>query len=412
MLPVLSDLKLTLIFAINTIVKYNIMFTKNSIIKSVLMLLLLTTVVCCKKEPVVDKPDPEPDDGSISGTLSRDTVFTNINADPNACDYYITGVLNVESVLQIDSGVVIEMGEGASIVIKTTGTLIAKGSASNPIKITGRTKSRGSWKYIMVNSNDPRNEMSYVNIEYGGGDNSNNGTLYMNTGGFLKMQFSKISNSKNNAIVLAADDAHLEGFTDNQIEYCEYPMQIKPNQIPEINDNTVYANNDHNYITLTGAYIRTPLTWSKKSIPYVHKGTTVIEADVSMTQGVNIQMDFGSMIQVRPEGSLNATGTASEKIVFSSVQQVQGYWHCLLFGSRSTNNRLAYVDISYGGGSPEYISSVYVGAPMGLPEAIVSISNCNISMSAGWGIYVQSNASMINGGGNTYANNIMGNVGP
>ena len=372
----------------------------------------MVAIIGCKKDPEEPKPPKEPDDGSISGTLYRDTIFCDVNPDPNVADYYITGVLNIEAVLKIDSGVVIEMGAGASIVIKTTGTIIARGDANNPITITGRTKSRGSWKYIMVNSNDPRNELTYVNIEYGGGDDSNNGSVFLNTGGFLKIENSKISNSKNNAIVIAAEDAHLSNFNNNQIEYCEYPLQIRPNQIPEINDNTIYANNDNSFITLMGSYIRTPLTWSKKALPYVHKGTTVIEADVNMLQGVNIQMDYASMIQVRPTGSLNATGTASEKIVFSSVEAVQGYWHCLHFQSRSNNNRLSYVDISYGGGSPDYMGAVYIGAPVSLPEAILSMNNCSVSMSASWGLYIQSNASMINGGGNNFSNNIMGNIGP
>jgi len=388
------------------------MFEYKRLAKYALLIFSIMALISCKKEPDEKKPPEEPDDGSISGTLYRDTVFTDVNSDPNAADYYITGALNIEAVLEIDSGVVIEMGAGASIVIKTTGTIIARGGANNPITITGLTKTRGSWKYIMVNSNDPRNELSWVNIEYGGGDDSNNGTIYLNTGGFLKMENSKISNSKNNAIVIAAEDAHLNNFNNNQIENCEYPLQIRPNQIPEINDNTIYTNNDNSFITLIGSYIKAPLMWSKKSLPYVHKGTTVIEADVNMAQGVNISMDYASMIQVRPTGSLKASGTASEKIIFSSVELVQGYWHCLHFQSRSNNNSLSYVDISYGGGSPDYMGAVYIGAPAGLPEAILSMNNCALSMSASWGVYVQSNASLINGGGNNFSNNIMGNIGP
>jgi len=377
-----------------------------------IMLLLLLVGISCKKAPVDVPPEKTPSDGSISGTLKVPTVFSNRNADPNVADYYITGVLNVESVLKIDSGVFIEMGAGASIVVKTTGTIIARGDTANPITITGRTKARGSWKYIMINSNDPRNELGNVNIEYGGGDNSNNGTIYLNTGGFLNVHNSKISNSKNNAIVAAADDANLGNFTNNQFENNEHPLQIRPSQIPQINNNNVFLNNDSSFITIIGSDIKEPLTWSKKPLPFIHKGITTVSADVNITEGVHIKMDYASMIQVTPTGSLNATGTASDKIVISSVDTIQGYWHCLLYQSRSNNNNLSYVDISYGGGSPTYMGSIYVGTSVSFPQAILRMNNCSISKSASWGIYVQPNASLVNAGGNTFSNNVMGNIGP
>jgi len=385
---------------------------KNSLYHLAIILLSLLVVVCCKKQTDDTKSTPVQNDGSTTGTLRVPTVFSNINADPNVADYYITGVLNVESELKIDSGVFIEMGPGASIVIKTTGTIIARGDSANPITITGRTKTRGSWKYIMVNSNDPRNELRFVNIEYGGGDNSNNGTVYLNTGAFLKIHNCKISDSKSNAVVAAADDANLSDFSDNKIENNGHALQIRPNQIPQINNNNTFLNNDSSFITIMGSDIKSPLIWSKKPLPFVHKGVTVIEADVNITEGVNIKMGYASMIQVMPTGSLNATGTASNKIFISSIDTIQGYWNCLLFQSRSNNNKLSYVDISYGGGSLAYMGSIYIGASVSYPQAILSMNNCSVSKSASWGIYIQSNASLVNAGGNTYSNNIMGNVGP
>jgi len=388
------------------------MYKKKSHLYSLAIIFFLILVtVCCKKEPVVEKPDPEPDDGSISGTI-KDTLIANVNADPNVADCYITGVLSVDGELKVDSGVLIEMGDGASIVIKTTGTIIAKGSASHPITITGRTKTRGAWKYIMINSGDPRNELSYVNLEYGGGDNSNNGAVYLNTGGYVKIQNSKFSNCKNNAVVAAADDAVLNQFTNNIIENNEYTLQIRPNQIPQVDNSNTFTNNNNAFITIEGSTVRTPLTWDKKLLPYKHKGTTYIEADVVIAAGVNIQMDYASLIQVRPEGTLNAAGSASERIVFSSADTVQGYWQGLLIQSRSNKNSLSYVDISYAGGSPTYIGSIYIGGSVSYPEAILSMNNCSVNKSASWGIYVQSNASLVNAGGNVFSNNIMGDIGP
>lgn len=388
------------------------MYINKKVFRISIVLMLLTVFLCCKKDPVVENPPEEPDDGSISGTLTRDTVFSDIIADPNVGDYYISGVLNIEAVLKIDSGVVIEMGPNASIVIKNTGTIIARGEATHPIIITGRSKSRGSWKYIMINSNDPRNEISNCQIEYGGGDDSNNGTVYLNSGGYLSLFNSKISNSKNNAIVVAAADANLNNFNNNQIENNEYPIQIRPNQIPQINSTNSFANNDYGIITLIGSYIERPLLWEKKDLPFVHKGTTVIKAEVQITEGVQVTMDLGSLIDVRPEGSLNATGTASQRIYFNSADTIQGYWNGIFYQSRSNNNRLSYVNISFGGGHPSNMGSIYIGTSLSFPEAYLTMNNCSVSKSASWGIYVQNNAELVNGGGNIFSNNIMGDIGP
>lgn len=377
-----------------------------------LAFMLVLAVAACKKDPVPDKPEPEPDDGSTTGTIDTVTVFSNINADPNVADYIIKGALNVESELRIDSGVVIEMLPGASIVVKTTGTLIARGDANNPIIFTGQTKSRGSWKFIMINSNDPRNELTYAQIEYGGGDDSNNGAIYLNSGAYLNLRNSHISNSKNNAVVVAADDATLADFNNNTIDNNGYVMQLRPNQLPQIHNTNTYTNNDNSYITLIGSYIRTPLIWGKKDVPFLHKGVTVIEADVTMTEGVNMQFDFASYIRVAPNGSFKATGTSGQRIVFNSVNPIQGYWYGLFIESRSNNNLLSYVDMAYAGGSPTHMGSVYVGTSISYPDAMLTMSNCNISQSAGWGIYVQANADFLNGGGNSFAGNIMGDIGP
>ncbi|MDD3877892.1 MAG: hypothetical protein PHT69_14820 [Bacteroidales bacterium] len=365
----------------------------------------------CKEDEVII-PDPEPDDGSTKGTIYEPTTFSNISADPNVADYYITGILSVESELTIDSGVVIEMGPSAGIVVKTQGTIMALGAPGYPITITGKSKSRGFWNYIMVNSTDPRNELRYVNIEYGGGDASNNGTVFLNSGGVLSMKNCSITNSKKYALVAMGENSTLNDFSDNVIENNESPVKIRPNQIPSIGNNTIFNNNDSSYITIIGSNIITPLTWDKKSIPYLFRGNTSIESDVIINAGIDITFDYGSSIIIKQTGSLKAIGTSSEKINLKSCQDIPGYWNGIVYQSRSNNNELSNVNIQYAGGSPIYMGAIYVGGPISYPDVFLKMSQCNITSSASWGVYVQQNTEFINGGGNNFSNNIFGNVGP
>jgi len=366
----------------------------------------------CKKTEEEEPTPPKPDDGSISGTIYEPLTFSKISNDPGVADYYITGVLSLESELTIDSGVVIEMGAGASIVVKTHGTIMALGTADKPITITGRSKNRGFWKYIMINSTDPRNELRYVNIEYGGGDASNDGAIYINAGGYFNINNCNIRNNRNFAVVAAGENSTLSNFTDNVIEGNEYPLKIRPNQIPSINPSNTFTNNDNAFFYVLGGKILTPSSWAKKQLPFIFRGATVIEADLSIAAGVQISFDYASSVRVTPTGSLKLAGTSTERIVLNATEPIQGFWHGIVMQSRNTNNVFAYTDITHAGGSSTYMGALYIGGSPSYPEAMLTFSNCNINNSASWGAYVQSNAELIDGGGNSFSNNIFGNIGP
>lgn len=374
---------------------------------------LLILICSCSKDNEEEKPiEKEPDDGSISGTITEPLVFSKISTEPGVADYYITGILSVESELTIDTGVVIEMGPAAGILIKNSGAIIAKGTANNPITITGRTKNRGFWNYIMVNSSDPRNELRYVNIEYGGGDTSNDGAVYLNTGAYLKIHNCNINNSLSHGVVAADVNSKLDDFSHNTLAHNNLPLKIRPTQIPDIALNNTFNDNDSSYINVIGAPVVTPMTWTSKPIPYIFRGVTTIEADVEMTSGFTAFFDFAAAIRVNPSGTLKATGAPSDRITLSSLESLQGYWHGIEIKSRSHNNFFNNVDISYAGGSADKMGAVYIGGSVSYPEAILEMSNSNITYSASWGVYVRPNAGFVNSGGNNFSNNIFGNIGP
>lgn len=81
---------------------------------------------------------------------------------------------------------------------------------------------------------------------------------------------------------------------------------------------------------------------------YYIDGTWTINAPVTIKPGVRIQMRPGARIYIGANGSLNATGTPSNKIEFFGAQDVHGYWYNIDFDSNNPNNKLIHCNISNG----------------------------------------------------------------
>jgi parallel beta-helix repeat protein len=111
-------------------------------------------------------------------------------------------------------------------------------------------------------------------------------------------------------------------------------------------------------------------------------------------------------------GTLIAQGASDNKITFTSAAPAgfenPGDWHGIFFyDGTGSQTILDYCNVLYGGGWISASGNLNVqdcaaGVPM--------ISNCSISYSENWGIYIQNASPTLTS--NTYSNNALGNVGP
>jgi len=74
----------------------------------------------------------------------------------------------VRTGLTIDPGVVMLFELDTSFIVMSDGYLSAIGTEEQPIRFTGSVTNAPSWRGIAMMSNDPRNEISYAEISYGG----------------------------------------------------------------------------------------------------------------------------------------------------------------------------------------------------------------------------------------------------
>lgn len=124
-------------------------------------------------------------------------AVTNQTVSATNVPYLIDDAVAIDAGLTLSPGVEFKMGANAGIDVRVNGYLYAVGTASNPIKITGKTSTFGYWNTLHINSNNPKNEFKFVEIADGGGSSYYEyATIWVNdnnTGQFT-MHNSKVSN--------------------------------------------------------------------------------------------------------------------------------------------------------------------------------------------------------------------------
>lgn len=88
-----------------------------------------------------------------------------------------------------------------------------------------------------------------------------------------------------------------------------------------------------------------------KPVDYVVKCVMFLDGKITIEPGTVIQFEDETGWAVQSNGSLNATGTADNPILFTGKTKRRGSWRGLYFESTNVNNRLVHCIVEFGGGS-------------------------------------------------------------
>lgn len=123
---------------------------------------------------------------------------------------------------------------------------------------------------------------------------------------------------------------------------------------------------------------------------YYISSTWTINAAVTIEPGVRIEMRPGARILITANGSLNATGTPTNKIEFFGAQDVAGYWYNIEINSNNPNNKLIHCNISNG--------SSYYGSEPGMVivanNAQLTVQNSTFSKGSEHGLMAKGLAKL------------------
>jgi len=86
-----------------------------------------------------------------------------------------------------------------------------------------------------------------------------------------------------------------------------------------------------------------------EGVDYLIDCVVSVEVDLVIEPGVVIQFANAAGMKVKEQGSLNAVGTQSEPITFTSASETKGAWKGIITDSEKIKNRFDYVTIEYAG---------------------------------------------------------------
>ncbi|WP_020604775.1 PKD domain-containing protein [Spirosoma spitsbergense] len=366
-----------------------------------------------------------------NGRISVNTTWKNLVQDPTKPDYIVCKDITVYGVLTIEPGVVVAFKQNTGLYIggDGKGVLTAKGTADKPIVFTGNQKVAGFWNGVLFNgSNDVRNELSYVEISYGGGSIFSRyygeaANLNISGDKFIGLSPSSVkatncsfTNSKGRGVYVSTDGLLTEfsnnAFSNNGL----YPLELPASQVQQLDNASTFASsNGINLVAIYGSLSNTKeTTWGpfKDGTKYRFTDGFSIESGLVILPGASFEVASGKAIGIGA-GYLIAKGTVDKHIIFTGEVKIPGSWGGILAGT-DIRNEMNYVEVAYGGGAPAYLyaakGNVILYAGFNFNKRM-KITNCSISNSSEAGIAQYSGTLILDSpDSNTYSNNAKGNI--
>ena len=170
-----------------------------------------------------------------------------------------------------------------------------------------------------------------------------------------------------------------------------------------------FSGNNQDFIEIFNSDLDVNSQYLKANVPYLISGNTVIDIVKPLSLEAGIEMIFGenSGLGVYDEGTLNAVGTATDKIIFKGSVTQKGHWRGIHTETLSNNNELTHVEITDAGGN--YVYCCNSAAGLIVKDGRMKVTNSYIHDNDGCGIFVSSGATLEETG-NTLAANTDGNI--
>ncbi len=361
----------------------------------------------------------------LEAEISADRVLTNVVSDPNLPDYLANTDVRVSAKLTIQPGVVIAFAADKGMYINNPqGALIAKGTSGQKITFTGKDKTKGFWKGLMILSSSTLNEIDFVEVAYAGssaltGVNvKSNLVLYGNssTPSNAKVTNSSFTNGGGYGFY-AQNGAVLAAFANNAASSNTGTAAfVYADQLGKLDAASKFnSSNGYNGVQTEG---ETEAEAAEVTWPAFTDGSKyLVTNDLTINSGVNIApgatFEFASDkgMYVRAGGGyLIAKGTAGQKITFTGKDKTKGFWKGIMVTSPSPRNEFEYTEVAYAGSNP--LIGVVVKSNLVLygnssTPANAKISNSTFANGNGYGLYVE-NGATVNADAatvNTYTNN-------
>lgn len=340
----------------------------------------------------------------VSVDCSSPSTLSSVDTDtdlPLGC--YTVGTnqtVAVTAALTLEAGTIVEFGQGARIEAGFGGSITANGSGAAPIVFRGTNPSPGFWDGVRFVSLNAANQLDFVEIS-DAGDGGYAG-VYVESTGSVSITNSRISNS---TVGLNAENGgEISAFANNEFSGNGRVAEISPMHLTQLDDATDYdgsvsgnANSD-NYLLVRSGDAPSG-TWPATDAPFrvLTNNTIDVIGGVVVSPGATLEFESGARLDIESGGSLNAVGSASERIVLRGSSDAVGFWDGINVVSNDANNVLAFVDVSDAGDAG--YAGVYVQS-----TGAVAITDSRITNSI-IGLNLENGATLSAFSGNAFSAN-------
>jgi hypothetical protein len=312
------------------------------------------------------------------------------------------------SVLTIEPGTVIRFGANGSLSIgySTNATLIANGTATNPIIFTSSAllPAAGAWEGITFYDKTLSNtSLSYCQVMYAGKSASYGAVNLL--GCDIKMNNCTISNSGSYGIysTYSSGKGGFVEYNNNTINTTsKNSIVINAQKLSTIGTGNVFTNTKG--ISVTGDFrSTTPQTWKNLSVPYIISTEVDIDGDLTIEPGTTFKFDANGWIEIGyyDVTTFTANGTSALPITFTSnaSSPTAGAWKGItIYGNAQTNSKLNFCKIEYAGYTATNTAALHMSG-----DASIIFTNNTIRKSLGYGILLDADAGFQEFTNNTVA---------
>lgn len=324
----------------------------------------------------------------------------------------VAEVYDITDKLTIEAGVEWSMVENAGIGVYDQGALKIEGTSGEPVIIRGVTGERGLWRGIHVETNSISNDINYLQLSNAGSNYvyccNEKASLFLKDGA-LSIRNSTISDGAEYGIVANADFS-FTAFEGNTItNHDKAPVLTSGENAGFMGGNSSdFTGNNRDFIEMLNSNIATPTRLQKPNVPY-YISAFVLDVTKPLTIDPGVEMVFGENggIGVYDEGTLNAVGTATDKIIFRGSVTQKGQWRGIHTETLSNNNELTHVELTDSGGN--YVYCCNSAAALFVKAGRMKVTNSYIHDNDGCGIFVKAGATLEETG-NTFAGNADGHI--
>ena len=313
--------------------------TRKSFRFLLISLIASLTLYSCEESELLPEEEEEilPPIELACDFFSQDRILVN---DPNRPVDYIVGCwANVQGSLKIEPGVVIAFAKDAGLYVNLKEKLFEiKGTASDPVILTGFSKQKGYWRGLFfAEAYNTSNLIEHAVIEYAGSQNlTTSSPVYegslalrgvsgtppqalnlnhvaVKDGGSVGLDFHGI---RKNATVSTSNLV----ITGNE----DVSVKVSAEMAHIFDSSSSYTGNASDFVNITTSYYEIEdktVSWQKLNVPYLIDGRIHVKKEGHLTIEAGVEMEFKSNAYIQVAAllppynvSLRIEGTENEPV--------------------------------------------------------------------------------------------------